>query len=145
MSSENAAPCSPDKVGLSLITRPTKKQKCIPVGCVPPAYWPSLISRRIPCMPPPGSNHACPHTHEQPCMPPGSNHTHPPEQPHMPPEQKCTPPEQPRMPPPPEQPHMPPRATTHAPQANPQDPPPPVDRMTDMCKNITFANYVCGR
>ena len=23
--------------------------------------------------------------------------------------------------------------------------PPPVDRMTDMCKNITFANYVCGR
>ena len=22
---------------------------------------------------------------------------------------------------------------------------PPVERMTDMCKNITFANYVCGR
>ena len=22
---------------------------------------------------------------------------------------------------------------------------PPVDRMTDMCKNITFANFVCGR
>ena len=23
--------------------------------------------------------------------------------------------------------------------------PPPVDRMTDTCKNITFANFVCGR
>ena len=22
---------------------------------------------------------------------------------------------------------------------------PPVDRMTDTCKNITFANFVCGR
>ena len=25
------------------------------------------------------------------------------------------------------------------------DPPPPVDRMTDTCKNMTFANFVCGR
>ena len=25
------------------------------------------------------------------------------------------------------------------------DTPPTVDRMTDRCKNITFANYVCGR
>ena len=24
-------------------------------------------------------------------------------------------------------------------------PPPPVNRMTDRCKNITFANFVCGR
>ena len=23
--------------------------------------------------------------------------------------------------------------------------PPPVNRMTDRCKNITFANFVCGR
>ena len=23
--------------------------------------------------------------------------------------------------------------------------PPPVDRMTDKCKNIAFANFVCGR
>ena len=113
--------------------------------------------------PPPRSNHACPPratmhapipprgtTHappwEQPCMPP--------KQPHTPLEQPCTPPratmhapqEQPRMPPqsnhacphPPEQPRMPPTpgATTHA---------PPVNRITDRCKNITFANYVCGR
>ena len=25
------------------------------------------------------------------------------------------------------------------------DTPPPVNRMTDRCKNITFANFVCGR
>ena len=72
-------------------------------------------------------NHACPPEKpymppEQPSMPPRSNHAHPPQQP-------C-------MPPPWEQPCMPPRATTHA---------PPVDRMTDTCKNITFANFVCRR
>ena len=26
-----------------------------------------------------------------------------------------------------------------------QTPGPPVNRMTDRCKNITFANFVCGR
>ena len=27
----------------------------------------------------------------------------------------------------------------------PGNPPPTVDRMTDTCKNITLANFVCGR
>ena len=27
----------------------------------------------------------------------------------------------------------------------PQDQTPPINRITDRCKNITFANYVCGR
>ena len=76
---------------------------------------------------PPLSNHACPpratmHAPlEQPRMPPGSNHTRPPpEQPHTSPQ------EQPRMPPL--------RAITHAPTCG----------ETDTCKNITFANFVCG-
>ena len=112
--------------------------------------------------PPPKTMHA---PQIKPCMPPRKNHAHPRKKPRMsPPEQPCTPPQsnhacppkQPCMPPqsnhacPPEQPHMPPRATTHAPQATTHAPlkqprTPPLDRMTDTCKNITFANYVCGR
>ena len=72
-----------------------------------------------PCTPP--SNHACPpatmHTPQQPCMPP-SNHAWPPGN------------------------HAHPPATTHAPR-QPRMPPP--RGQTDTCKNITFANFVCGR
>ena len=96
-----------------------------------------------PCTPR-GSNHTCP---------PGSNHAHQTEQPHTPP-------------PPWEQPCMPPGsnytcprgATTHAPwnkHAHPPEQPcmppksnharPPPCGQTDTCKNITFANFVCGR
>ena len=88
------------------------------------------VSRCIPCMPAPRSNH----TH-----PPQSNHTQPPS-----PEQPCTPeqprtlratthppsmpsPEQPRMPP--QSNDAPPRATTHAPPQSNHTRPPPVDRM----------------
>ena len=64
---------------------------------------------------------------EQPRTPPRSNHARPPEQP-------CTPPQSNHGPPP--------GTTTHAPSGNHACP--PVDRMTDTCKNITFANFVCG-
>ena len=103
------------------------------------------VSRRILCMPPrqkphmpPGKNHACPprrnHAHPpaKTTHAPGSNHVHPPGATMHAPlsNHACppSPPEQPRMPPP--------GATTHA---------PPVNRITDACENITFANYVCGR
>ena len=120
---------------------------------------------------PPGSNHACPpgatmhappgSNHAQPpgatthapqsnhACPPGATMHTPPEQPHMPPW------EQPRMPPqeqphmaPPEQPHMPPRsnhAVRNAPPGAHHAMPPPHCGQTDTCKNITFANFVCGR
>ena len=85
-------------------------------------------------------NHACP---------PPSNHTHPPEQPHMPPRSNHAHPPRATTHAPPgatthaplEQPHMPPRATTHAPQSNHACPP---CGQTDTCKNITFANFICG-
>ena len=91
--------------------------------------------------PPPRSNHACPQSnHACPqsnhaCPLGATMHTCPPgatmhaplgATTHAPPEQPC----------------MPPRATMHAP---PEQPMPPLDRMTDTCKTITFANYVCGR
>ena len=98
-----------------------------PLPCMPPFATHAPLHhtcppREQPCMPP----------QEQPCTPPGSNHAcplgatmHPPEQPHTHPW---------------EQPHTPPRAiacppaTTHTPCGQ-----------TDTCKNITFANFVCGR
>ena len=106
---------------------------------------------------PPGSNHApwattCTPlgatTHlplEQPCMPPRATM-------HAPQSNHACPPEQPRTPPRTTM-HASPGATTHAPPwSNHTCLPgatthatPPLDRMTDMCKNITFANYVCGR
>ena len=112
------------------------EQKCIPVGCIPPAHWPCLrilsypmhTSLEQPCMPPrattpPGSNHA--HPPEQPCMPPESNHACPPGATmHTPWEQPCIPPGATMhahlgatMHTPREQPHSPPGATMHAPQA----------------------------
>ena len=100
---------------------------------------------------PPRINHA--HPPEEPRMPPppratmhalpGSNHACPPgATTHAPPQSNHTPPEQPRTPPWSNH-ACPPRATTHPPRATMHTP--PVNRMTDMCKNITFANYVCGR
>ena len=132
------------------------KQECIPVGCVPPAHWLYLVvsyarPRKKPPTPP--KNHACPPAKtmhappEQPRMPPGSNHA-PLRSNHARPW---------------EHPRMPPRATMHAPGSNlacpPQEQPhttpvhptlgqpctPPQCGQTDTCKNITFANFVCGR
>ena len=84
------------------------------------------------CMPPPPSphtppspctllHHACP---PLPCTPPQSNHACPLSGATMHPSPRSN------------HPCPPPEATTHA---------PPVNRITDRCKNITFANYVCGR
>ena len=148
------------------------KQECIPVGCVLPAHWlylrissyPTHAPREQPRIPP-GSNHACPP--EQPCTPPqATTHASLPQQPHMPPQSNHTCPPRATMHPHPHSNHTwPPRATTHAPQSNHACPPgatthppgqpctlrgnhtcPPwTEWMTDTCKNITFANYVCGR
>ena len=73
------------------------------------------VSRCIPHTPP--CHHAHPLCHHHTCPP----------LPQMPPSlPPCMPPITTHVP----------SATTHAPL---------VDRMTDMCKNITFANFVCGR
>ena len=113
------------------------------------------VSRHILCTP---HNHACcptaMHAPLQPCMPPAIMHTCPP-QPHMPPSATMHAPQQPRTPP-----------TTHAPgnHAHPWQPrtlrnhtcPPatmhnprqqctPPCGQTHTCKNMTFANYVCGQ
>ena len=115
-----------------------------PLPCMPPF---AMHAPPLPCTPP--FHHACPlhhtcplcHTHPPlPCMPPlhhacqppcppgmhtpqhaWSNHTCPPRSNH------ACPHEQPHMPPLPEQPCMSPRG------------------QTDTCKNITFANFICGR
>ena len=55
---------------------------------------------------------------------------------HTPPEQPCTPPRSNHA--------CPLGATMHTPQEQPCMPPPP-RTTTHTCKNITFANYVCGR
>ena len=123
-------------------------QECIPVGCVPPAHWPTIshsvggggmCGMHAPC-------HACPLPHMPPAMhsspvtyaPSPAMHTplactapamHVPCHTH-PPCHACPP-------------------TTHTPL--PRTPPPPcmpplwTEWLTDMCKNITFANFVCGR
>ena len=116
------------------------------------------ISHRILRMPPRGkTTHAVPPEkprmlpQQKPCMPPSKNHACIPwQKPHMPPQQK------PHMPPsknhahPPGKNHAHPLAkTTHTPQQKPCTPRsnhtcPPVNRITDACENITFANYVCG-
>ena len=87
-------------------------------------------------------NHACPPAgatmhappeqprmppQEQPCMPPQSNHACPPEQPRTPPQSN----------------HTRPPGSNHArsPRSNHACPP---CGQTDTCKNITFANFVCG-
>ena len=103
--------------------------------CTPPGNYacpPQL------CMPPTAMhapyNHTCP---PQPCTPP-CNHTHPP-QPHTSPGNHACPPAT-----------TPPRATMHAPWQPHMPPgnhacPLPPRGQTDTCKNITFANFVCGR
>ena len=130
---------------------PGSNHACHPLEqpCMPPC------PREQPCMPP--SNHACPsRSHhactppgatmhaslEQPCTHPWSNHTchHPPSNHACPAEQPHTHPgatmHAPPSPHPPEQPHTPPHWSNHA--------HPPCGQ-TDTCKNITFANFVCGR
>ena len=111
------------------------KQECISVGFVPPAHWPFLVvfyTRPSATMHPLATTH----TPQQPRMPPST--THAPQQPHMPPSNHTCPLATTHAP---QQPHMPP-ATMHAPSNHAH---PPVNRITDRCKNITFANYVCGR
>ena len=133
---------------------PPLKKPCMPPRktTMPPwssHAWPPRASTHAP-----PSNHACPPratTHappEQPCMPPGSNHTHPlgatmhapsPRATmHAPGSNHTCPPKQPRMPPTPWSNHACPPGSNHT-------RPPPVDRMTDTCKKIAFANFVCGR
>ena len=81
---------------------------------------------------PPGSKHACPP--EQPCMPPQSNQACPPGATmHAPQSNHACPPWSNHACPPGEQPCMPPpHGSNHA-------------RLPPVCKNITFANFVCGR
>ena len=66
------------------------------------------------------------------------NHARPPNKTmHAPPNKTMhTPPNKTMHAPPNKTMHAPPNKTTHA---------PPVNRITDACENITFANYVCGR
>ena len=101
---------------------------------------------------PPRSNHACPPratTH----TPPQSNHAHPPRATTHPPGATTHAPPGSNHAPPREQPHMPPPGSNHAcpPQEQPcmspweQQRTPPPRGQTDTCKNITFANFVCGR
>ena len=102
--------------------------------CTPATHAPAMHA----------SCHACPHAcppHMPPCMLP-LPHTHP--------HHICPPPGMPPC-------HIPlpcmlPATHAYSPcmspprtQPLPRTPPPPVDRQTDTCKNITFANFVCGR
>ena len=114
---------------------------------------PPIITTHAP-LPPGATTHAPPgatmHTPpEQPCMPPRSNHTCPPGATmHAPPGATMhTPLERPCMPP--RATTHTPGATTHAPWEQPRTPPceqprTPPPGQTDTCKNITFANFVCG-
>ena len=106
-----------------------RKTTHTPPGATKPPRATMHAPPEQPCMPSPlGATTHTPQATmhaplEQPCMPPQSSHACPPGSNHT-----C----------PPEQPHMsPPGATTHAPL-------PPCGQ-TDTCKNITFANFVCGR
>ena len=116
--------------------------------------------RQKPCMPP-GKNHACPPAKTTHAPPPaktmhaplGKNHACPPAKTMHAPLAKTmhTPDKN----------HSPLAKTTHAPlppsnhacppMSNHACPPPsnharpPVNRITDACENIAFANYVCGR
>ena len=98
------------------------KQKCIPVGCVPPAHWPYLV---VSYARPPRKNHACP---------PGKNHVPPEKTTHGPPgktthapspqKKTCMPPGTNHARPPGATMHAPPGATRHAPPEQPHTPPP---------------------
>ena len=81
------------------------QQECIPVGCVPPAHWPT-VSRGIR---PGGACHAPPAMHEPwPCTTPPPSHAPPGTQPpamhanraHMPPGHACPPAMHPHLTPP---------------------------------------------
>ena len=142
-----------------------KKQECIPVGCVPPAHWPYLVVSHAsplatmyaphhhtcplpPRMPPLATMHAPPHHHTcplPPCMSPAT--THAPLLPCMSPAQPPRMPSLPPHPPPPPPPRMPPHlhACTPCHHAYPLPPRLSPCGQTDTCKNITFANFVCGR
>ena len=87
-----------------------------------------------PCTPPamhaPPRKHACPHPRKHTCPP--RKHAHPPEA-RMPPRKHACPPGST---------HAPPGSTHYSP---PEACMPPLCGQTDTCKNITFANFVCGR
>ena len=90
--------------------------------CMPPQPHMPLTTMHAPLQPhTPPCNHAPPaamHAPWQPCMPP-SNHAHPLATMQAPGNHACPP------------------ATTHAPLWT--------EWLTDRCKNITFANFICGR
>ena len=98
-----------------------------PLPCMPPAMHAPRHAFPLPCMPPAmhiplpciPPYHACPHhACPLPCIPPAMHapcHAHPPAM-HTP------------------LPCMPPTTQTPLPRVQ-----------TDTCKNITFANFVCGR
>ena len=97
------------------------RHTCLPSSCMPPTM----------------------HTPQQPCLPPAtmpapSNHAHPPQQPCMSPGNHARPPTTMHAP---WQPCMPP--SNHTPPSNHACP--PFCGQTHTCKNITFANFVCGR
>ena len=142
------------------ISERLSKQECIPVGYIPPAHWPYLVVSYA--CPPPRKNHACPSPErtmhapqKKPCMPPLEKPRMPPqEQPHMPPgatmhapQKKPCMPLLPRKnthaPPRKNHAHIPPGATMHVPLSNHARH--PLCGQTDTCKNITFANFLCGR
>ena len=88
----------------------------------PPPHTPPAMHNPPPAMHIPPAMHTTPlpsmppcHTHPLPCMPLPCT---PSLAMHTPPGHACP-------------------LVTHAPS--------PMDRMTDICKNITFANFVCGR
>ena len=96
--------------------------------CMPPAMHAPCHTHPLPCMPPtlPCTPPPLPHTpHPPPHMPPNPPHACPLPHCHACPQRTCPPP----------LPHTPSHGHAH--------PPPWTDRHT--CKNITFANFVCGR
>ena len=117
---------------------PLLRHACPPSPCMPPLCHacPPPFHHACPPLPhtPPRSNHVCPPSWEQPCIPPRAI-MHAPRSNHAcPPGTTMHPPEQPRMPTPHPSPPEQPRT------------PPLVDRQTPVkTKNITFANFVCGR
>ena len=93
-----------------------------PLPCTPPAIHTPCQACPLPCMPP--AMHA-------PTIHGTSSHAHPTPLPWMSP--SCMPPTM--------------HAPCHAPSSHAHTPPcmPPLHRQRDTCKNMTFANFVCGR
>ena len=116
--------CRGDMCGLPSMPQPPHMHPCHTCPC---------HACLLPCMP-----QCMPLTHAPMRAPPA---THPP--PHMPANQACPPATPPCHACP--LPHMPThRACPHHARNPCHACPPPVDRQTDTCKNITFANFVCG-